>query len=453
MSDFVLEPLDKKQKRYSVAFNEFCGTDAGVSAKRLLAQESINCDYQKGVLSAGLGVERYVKNRKNIPSKEKASRFFIVDNSGALDSSPDTTFFCLLEGGELYRYNESTQTYVYQLGASPYSQMVCIADESGKTMALLSSDEEYFVYENGGWRCMDFPGATVAMCACKDRVFLALQNGAIAYSDPTYPAYFVKNAGGGKIQLAYHFGEIVAMVVFENQVYVFHQYGVARMRVTGDVESFDVQPLDYVGGEIYGTSVGVCGNAIFFLAADGVYRFDGSKFSRVENAGIVAPKADANLCRFSVCGDKYILQYVDIDGLSRAVAIAADGKSGYFISEREGLSYSGGVALCQADGYVCILRENAELPTAEQARFVTQRTDFGVSGRKTLRKLRVRGRGLVAMTVTADGSQKEYALSFHQGVASVDTCLLGESFYFSFVLGKNACVQEVAADFSVTKGG
>ncbi|MBQ5929728.1 MAG: hypothetical protein IIX02_02950, partial [Clostridia bacterium] len=304
-----------------------------------------------------------------------------------------------------------------------------------------------------GWTSRKLDGATGAMCVCKDRIFLAMENGTIVYSDPEYPYLFDGMSGDGKIQLAYAFGEIVAMLCFENQVYAFHQFGVVSIKVTGDVEKFEIQPLDYRGGEIFGDSVGVCGNLVFFLAADGVYRFDGKNFHRVECVGKIVPSLRERVCQYSVCGNMYLLQYVDIEEEWRAVAIAADGKNGYFTSVREGLSFAGGAALCQLGNYVVMLRENGEIPTAWKPSFLTQRTDFGVVGRKTLRTVRVRGRGLVTMRVGTDRFEKGYDLTFNRGVASVNLQALGESFYFAFSLGGNSCVQEVAVDFSVAKGG
>lgn len=453
MGTLSLEPLKKKQKRYSVSFSDFGKVDDGVTSNRLLAQTMINCDCQSGVLSTGLGVEGYYRQGKAVPSKEKASRFFVVDSSPTLDSSPETALLCLTESGDLYRFNEKTQAYVYQLAASPYSQLAYVVDENGQKSLFVSSDEEYFVYTNGEWSSFDFVAAIPAMCVCKDRVFLALRKATIAYSDPSYPYHFTELAGGGKFRLAYDFGEIVAMVCLDDDVYVFHQYGVARMSVGGEVDSFAVQPMDYCGGEIYGASVGVCGNGIFFLAVDGVYRFDGTKFHHVEGAGRIVPKTDEKLCHFAVYGNRYILQYVDIDGQTQTVVVAGDGKSGYSMGEKKALSYSGGAALCQSGNYVVRLRENAGLPSTEQAVFTTQKTDFGVAGRKTLQKICVRGRGSVAMLVVAKGFQREYNLVFDGGVAWVDLAVLGEEFYFSFTLGQNACVQEVSVDFSVVKGG
>lgn len=449
MCALALTPLEKKQKRYVASFNEFGRLDSTTGTKRLLELESINCDRRNGVLSPGSGIETYEKDSTPVPSKAEAVRFFIVDAAESLDSSPKTAFFCLTESGELYRFDEESGAYVFELTVSQYSQMVCVAEETGKKVWIVSSYNGYFVYENGAWKYFGMTNATPNMCVCKDRVFLALEKATVAYSDPAATYDFRE----GNIRLAYDFGEIVGMLCFKNQVYVLHQFGVACIDVQGDAGKFEIQPLDYVGGEIYGTSALVCGNAIFFLAADGVYRFDGTKFERVESAGKITPKTDEKFCQASVFGGHYLLQYTAVDGQRRAVAIATDGKSGYAITVREGLSYSGGLALSQSSGYVQAFSVDGRYTATEKGTFTTQKTDLGVQGRKTLRRVRVCGRGAVDVRIGTDGFEKEYALVFDHGVASVDLCVLGESFYFSFVLGKNACVQEVAVDFSVAKGG
>ena len=453
MSGVALEPLNKKQKRYTLSFHAFGKADAGSGTKKLLEQESLNCDYCDGVLSSGFGMEYYKKGGARVPALTDAERFFIVDVSKTDIATPATALFCMTKYGELYLFNEKTRMYDYQLGPSPAARMACVENDVGDKYLVVSSPHKYFVREGAGWTSRRLDGATGAMCVCKDRIFLAMDNGTIAYSDPYFPHLFDGMREDGTIQLAYELGEIVAMLCFKNQVYVFHQFGVASIKVTGNAETFEIQPLDYRGGEIFGDSVGVCGNVVFFLAADGVYRFDGKDFHRVEGVGKIAPSLRERVCQYSVCGNTYLLQYEDIEEEWRAVAIAADGKSGYFTSVREGLSFAGGMALCQLGNYVVMLRENGEIPAAWKPSFITQRTDFGVVGRKTLRTVRVRGRGLVTMRVGTDRLEKEYALSFDHGVASVDLRVLGENFYFAFSLGKNACVQEVAVDFSVAKGG
>lgn len=449
MSALQLKALDKKQKRYAVTFNEFGGMGSATGTKRLLALESINCDCRDGALSVGFGVEVYKKDLTYVPSKTGAVRFFIVDAAERLDSSPKTVLFCLTESGGLYRFDEEIGGFVFELTVSPYSQMVCVAEETGKKVWIVSRNQAYYAYADGAWKYFGLANATPNMCVCKDRVFLALEKATVVYSDPAATYDF----RGGNIHLAYDFGEIVGMLCFKNQVYVLHQFGVARIDVKGDAEQFEIQPLDYVGGEIYGTSALVCGEAIFFLAADGVYRFDGTRFERVEGVGRIVPKASEKFCQVSFFDGHYLLQYTAADGLRRAVAIAADGKSGYAISEREGLSYSGGAALFQSSGYVWTFRGDGEFTSTEKGRFTTQRTDFGVQGRKTLRAVHVRGRGLVDVRIGTDGLEKEYALAFKHGVASVDLRALGESFYFSFALGKGARMQEVSVEFSVAKGG
>ena len=455
MAEFKKVRLQKKEKRYQVTFDKFVFTDKDEenSAKRLSVRLGTNCVFREGAVGMGVGSEQYVRYGNAMPKHEEKEirKFLMVDTAETLDDEAQEQLHCITADGILYSYEDASLTYTHQIPVSVDANMVCVADEYGEKRTILSGEGGYWTRVDGSWMEYTLGGATTAICVCKNRVFIALHKATLAYSDPSTPWSFDSTVdGGGRIRLPYEFGEIVALLTFENKVYAFHQFGVARVDVEGDAEDFKTQPLDHVGGEIYGRSVGVCGNMIFFLAADGVYRFDGKKSYRVETEIDILPSSTVKDCSFAVFKEKYIVQYTDVDGEIRCVA-AANSENAYFTDERQALSQCGSRGLFCLGDFVHTFKEKGGIYVTEGI-FSTQKTDFGVRGKKTLRALRVKGRGSVLMSVLGDGFEKSETLDLKDGDACMDLRKLGESFYFTFTLSGDACVRSITVDFSVTNG-
>ena len=451
------KPFNGREKNYSVVIDKFSLAQSKSSggfggSVGCIAEESVNCDCRDGIIRTGLGLEVQRSNGYAVFGKSDAVRFFVVDTEQKLDNDKDTQLYCLRTNGEVQAYDPVSREYTHVAILSPISRIVHVSDEDGYKGLLASGEDKYYIRQFGFWVQYPMDNANGTICVCKDRVFLGLNKKAIAYSDPAGLWNFGSSAKwAGKLYLDYDFGEIVSLLCFENRVYAFHQFGVVRLEVDGDASKFKVQPLDYTGGEIYGDSVGVCGNSVFFLAADGVYRFDGKKFARVDFGLAILPSTQVKKCEYGVCGDKYLVQYTDYFGQERGVAIAADGKSGYFTDVRTGLSQCGGLALCVADGYVCALSESGPLGGGESYEFTTQRTDFGVRGRKTLKCLRFEGDGFINAYVYVNGFVKSEWLQFQGGVATMDLRAVGDTFYFTFLCEKDTCIRRITASFSTAE--
>ena len=75
------------------------------------------------------------------------------------------------------------------------------------------------------------------------------------------------------------------VVSFNDYVYVFRDFGVARVSAYGDQTNFSVSQLFISSAKIYGNSVCVCGDRIMFLSRDGIMSFDGYTTQKL-NLGI-----------------------------------------------------------------------------------------------------------------------------------------------------------------------
>lgn len=442
-----------KSKLCSATFDTFrqCAAE-GVDSRTLVAKSTLNCDFRQGHIRTGIGMRAYSVNGKSLSvvMNYKPLAFYQFERSAQVTHPNDYDgLACLTEGGNLYSFMDTSGIFELRKTMSTWTQHAVVVGENKFIFNFFSGEGHYFSVANGVWTQYDMENVATPICACKNRLFLAKNAETVLYTDPAKPNYFsVGLENGGTVHLPYGFGKIEALVCFDNCVYVFQKRGVVRMDVKGSPTEFVLTPLNYSGGDIYGRSVGVCDNGIFFLAADGVYRCDGKNFKRAAEYLQIIPSVTNKFCGFGSCDDHYILQYYDSSNTRRTAAISFDCKSGYFMTDRDGLSRSAGKTFCKnSSNLVCVLAKNAPLALNERAHFTSEKTDFGMRGKKTLQRLRVEGEGIIEIYVYNEKERRNTGVEFSNGVAEFDVRLRGEEFYFNFVLGPKACVRKLTVEF------
>ena len=118
----------------------------------------------------------------------------------------------------------------------------------------------------------------LSMCEHYERLFavVASNRNAVYFStelDPT--AWDISLTGAGFIEMIDERGRLTKVVSFGGYVYIFREYGIARLTAYADQTDFVVNQLFTSCGRIYENTISVCGNKILFLAEDGLYSFDG----------------------------------------------------------------------------------------------------------------------------------------------------------------------------------
>ncbi len=125
----------------------------------------------------------------------------------------------------------------------------------------------------------------VSMCLHYERLFAIIENGErnrLSFSANLDPTNFnVSLDEGGFIDMQDDRGRLLKVVSFNDYVYVFREFGVARVSAYGDQTSFSVSQLFASSSKIYANSVCVCGDIIMLLTRDGLYSFNGSTTSKV----------------------------------------------------------------------------------------------------------------------------------------------------------------------------
>lgn len=128
----------------------------------------------------------------------------------------------------------------------------------------------------------------VSVCIHYERLFAILEGerNTLVFSanlDPTAWDYNLDEAGF--IQMVDERGSMCAVLSFNDYVYVFRDYGVARVSAYGSLEDFSVSQLFISSVKIYGGTVCSCGDRIMFLAKDGIHYFGGYSTTKL-NLGI-----------------------------------------------------------------------------------------------------------------------------------------------------------------------
>lgn len=117
-----------------------------------------------------------------------------------------------------------------------------------------------------------------------DRLFAVVGNeqDELWFSDETNPCNWVaENFDGGFIKLTDIRGQIKALISHTNYLYLIREYGISRLSGFGEPENFVIKNLTYSQSQIFGKTAALCGDDIYMLCQDGIYKFDGLNMYRI----------------------------------------------------------------------------------------------------------------------------------------------------------------------------
>ena len=266
-----------------------------------------------------------------------------------------------------------------------------------------------------------------AGCFFKHRLFLGVQGGKIVYSSPEDLTDFKQSvSNGGGISFPNVGGEIVAFRVLNGEMYVFFERGILRLDIAGEPKAFVSERLDYTGGKIFGRTVGACGNVIFFMASDGAYRFDGRKIERLLAHFVEIPKAETGREGCASWQDRALICYQTNGGV-KTLALYNDGKDGYYLNGLAALSaFEGEPLFVNTQKVICALNDMGG--DLFDGNILCVRTDFGIAGYKTLRRLVFDGEGSFALTLRTGKRILKRTVVLENGGAELQIAERGRSF-------------------------
>ena len=365
-----------------------------------------------------------------IPKQGGGNVYGVLDKSGKVYLYRNEKYELLATG-----MKNATVEYYTNTGGVAWAVIV------GETAMMLSA--------NGNKITLSRSDLRGTACFFKHRLFVGAKGQTLLYSVPEETLNFREPlSGGGAIVLTNRGGEIEAVKACQGYLYVFFSHGIARLDIKGDPKEFTVETVEYTGDKIFARTVCACGEGIFFLAKDGAYRLSGKKVERVFSDFVKLPLEETGSEYSVALQNKAFLKYCTKEG-DVTLVLYADGKSCYYMATLAALSRGGsGTGLfAKEDFSICSIEENGT-NILEGNLAIT--TDFGVSGYKTLHKLRFEGEGQFKLVIRADKRKLERTVVFVNGEAEISISERGKNFAFSFPFLEKSVIRKWFAEFKTT---
>lgn len=253
-----------------------------------------NFSFSDGALKNGIGFKNIISElTSNTAEQEILQRE--LDALGSIDKvfhfyiynqktkTRDDKLIIVDDEYKLYYINlyDETKTLNYIRNITFTSSPIAVRYRlNGEDVMILSSESDNMVVWNGydlPYQVLDAPKIS-SMALHYERLFATVdgEKNSVWFSDDLDPTNWSLNLEeAGFIELIDERGALIKVVSFCDYIYIFREYGISRLSAYGDQTNFAISNLFVSSGKIYSDSVCVCGDKIFFLASDGLYRFDG----------------------------------------------------------------------------------------------------------------------------------------------------------------------------------
>ncbi len=256
-----------------------------------------NFSYQNGALESGLGLKEieidyskniFEKNVLGLPADvefKKVWQFKHWDNNNQIRrdklmvwGSDSNIYYVTLFSSNPYlnqtlmQFTEEPENLNYKLNNIDYN--ICISTTDA--MQIWDGANNPYVYT-------DSPDIR-SFCALNEKFYATFggDRDVIRYtSNEDLTTWYVALAGDDKeLSLKDNLGRINKVVSHLNYVYVFRDYGITKL--WRSASSVNTSNLFCTGSVIYDKTITICGNDIYFLARDGIYKFDGSNVKKLD---------------------------------------------------------------------------------------------------------------------------------------------------------------------------
>ena len=439
-----------KTKRKQIVYNAFrpYGGDGILRIKK--AQ---NCAFSNGTLQTGLAIEPCFSLAGNTVEKVNYSNAIAVWPLRFLQEDGITLkeqISVLSNTGFLYFYDETTKTLTNKIRPGDQTNAVYLRSPTGEQKWLFVGDrgvwlmdEEFSIQKQTAIK--DVSGA---LCVCKNRAFLGKKMGKVLYSSPLVPWDFGATIDdGGEIVLPLSAGTPVGLAAVEDYVYIFCLKEIYRLRVAGSARDFRLERIPYDGEEICCGSFGVVEKGVIFLSCGGLWKVTDKKVKRICSYLNVNPMSADNRCQCAVGEGSYFLRYRETMTQRKTLAVDTDGENGYDCRDMETIGNAFGKMVFLYNGMLYSFHKKGENSAAISTftyKCESEETDFGISGKKLLKKLTFYGEGAFTVGVYCDGKYHERTAVFEDGVAEVDFNARGERFSFVFILQNGCEIRQVS---------
>ena len=441
-----MRALDMKERTRTIALS-FSLLGGGKDTLR--AKNAQNCDCRGGKLKTALGWTQVLKE-SGAPQVCEVADLDQVRIIREYDEESKTYAerFCALNANGDF-YTQETVDGAFTQFASGFEGAGIerfAGTDSRYKLALIGENGCAYIRDDGNFDLAALEGTAKTGCFFRHRMLIGMKPSTLVYSAPEDALDFIDSLhDGGMLRFPNVGGSIVAVKSFEDKLYLFFEYGILRLNVSGTPTEFTVKELEYAGGKIFGRTVVVGSHGLYFLTADGLYRFDGEEVERLLDAFVLPPKEETHLESAAAFSERILMRYMTENGYKTLVAYE-DGKDSFYMDELPALSgEEGGRCLfTDENGVICSLSDTGE--NGFESRFLGAETDLGIAGRKTLTNLRFEGKGSFSLTLKNGGRTFKREVEFQDGVAEVKLSERGERFAFDMLLKHGAEISAMTAE-------
>ena len=189
------------------------------------------------------------------------------------------------KAGAFFTYRTSNNLFYTAVSGLGKVAVQALMGKGASFCALFTEGRYLLVNMDGSYSTIIAEDVVPAGAFFRHRVFVGMKNGVLKYSAPEDFTNFDESVeDGGSIRLTNGGGEIIAVKVFDDALYVFFESGIMRLTIGGDPCEFYVEKIDYAGGDIFSRTICVCDHAIYFMSQGGVYCLKGKRAERAHKS-------------------------------------------------------------------------------------------------------------------------------------------------------------------------
>lgn len=451
-----MRAIKKKSLQMSTRayYRNFTFTDDENAKGRVLKKRtSTHCICQDGALLCAPEWEKILKpngtplhcNMSNI----SGFGMLRLQNDDLGDTYHDLPYVTTTTGGFYLFVEELNAFFTAAINQGKIFPFVAIG-KNEKKVVLCTEGQLLFINPDGSQEVIISEGVLPAGAIFKHRLFAAMKGATLKYSEAESFGDFDETKGAHEIRFPNMGGDIVALKVYDDALYVFFENGLMRLEVRGDVSDFYAEKLDYAGGTIYPTTVCVGEDGLYFLSSSGIQRLKGKRVERLDLT-IDTPSAPSGKESCSVYNGQPIFQYSKENGMNVVILVNRDRKSVTPLREIMIVSPGPDGSVLLMDKYRGIWKWVDDGNFFVEGNFTAYETDFGFTGRKTVRKLRFEGKGELKVVVQSGKRRWARLLTFVNGFAEAELSERGESFVFIFNLKRKSKLFKMHVEFETVK--
>ncbi len=414
----------------------------------LVGVKGINSDCRDGRLRGGIGFATHYIDGEEAITVDVGDLSVVAVYDVILQSGNHTVFFVADDGCLYTRNSVGVGEKRAELGEYPSCHL--LRDQYKRVYCLFAGSIAAYCTTNGYIYTRAGTGNLLGACAAGKRFFLLYEDGVVAYCAPFAPSNWSGGSQeGGELFIPSSAGKARAIAGYGRFLYLFAERAVYRVTVKARASDFVVEQLAYDGGKILPRSALSTGTGVCFLAENGLYYVDGDRVERRCAHMPILPTSSQSV-RVGYCDNLVIFEYLSWAAERTRLVVYPDGRSAFFCSPYGKLG--GSEYFYGSNG----VQRYVRLPSA--GRYLTTPTfdtdweDLGYSGRKTLKRLSVRGRGEVTVWITVGSVSHEYSVKMKDGKGEVKLCEQGAAFAFRLAPRGDCELKSMTVEYVRLKG-